>query len=580
MKRSVLYLSAKRIGFIFLSVAIVLSAIFFVGKSTAYAQSAGAEYAITVETDSTDVKSEKFVNVYDEKASKNYHSGTFEKDGTLKYEFIGTQIEVYGFKGSVGGSFIVSIDGNETGDVSCNGEKDEYRVLLGTFSNLGDGVHELAIRTTSEDAWVAIDYFKVYVGKDIYNNSRNLAQFGSIITSVPNPTGGGSKDLNIIRNEDLDEIIKNAGVVGGYNSEASQSYDSYTGSGPNRFYMGYSYSDEMYFSKLVFVEGAVYHDGGWFKNTPSVQVQVNGSWKEVEYISRPDFPADDSAEGHGYGIFVFTFKTIKGSGIRIIGDAGGSAYFVSVSQIEVYGNANTYAFAEGASYKNPVNYTMHEHVWKKTGETPATCTANAVEHMICDVCLSRVDKILENTAFGHTEVVDEGVAATCTEKGKTEGKHCSVCGAVLTEQKEISALGHTEVVDEGVAATCTEKGKTEGKHCSVCGAVLVGQKEIPALGHKYADEFECHDRHCVRCDFVCKATKEHSFDEGKITKKPTAKADGEKTFTCTICGITKVEPIAKLDNKGLVIGIVAGAVVIFAAGAAAFVIFMRRKKKQ
>lgn len=85
----------------------------------------------------------------------------------------------------------------------------------------------------------------------------------------------------------------------------------------------------------------------------------------------------------------------------------------------------------------------------------------------------------------HTEAVDAEVAATCTESGKTEGKHCSVCDTVLVAQEEVAALGHTEVVDAEVAATCTEAGKTEGKHCGVCDTVFVEQEVIPALGHTY-----------------------------------------------------------------------------------------------
>ena len=50
--------------------------------------------------------------------------------------------------------------------------------------------------------------------------------------------------------------------------------------------------------------------------------------------------------------------------------------------------------------------------------------------------------------------------------------------------------GHTEVIDEAKAPTCTETGLTEGKHCSVCGEVLTAQTVIPETGHTYtAEEF-------------------------------------------------------------------------------------------
>ena len=51
----------------------------------------------------------------------------------------------------------------------------------------------------------------------------------------------------------------------------------------------------------------------------------------------------------------------------------------------------------------------------------------------------------------------------------------------------MAALGHTEVVDEAKAPTCTETGLTEGKHCSVCDEVLVKQEVMAALGHSYKD---------------------------------------------------------------------------------------------
>ena len=101
------------------------------------------------------------------------------------------------------------------------------------------------------------------------------------------------------------------------------------------------------------------------------------------------------------------------------------------------------------------------HNWQ-----PATCT----EPSYCAKCGRK-----QGDPLGHTEVIDEAKAPTCTETGLTEGSHCSVCNEVLKAQEEVPALGHTPEADSAKAPTCTETGLTEGSHCSVCGAVLTAQ---------------------------------------------------------------------------------------------------------
>ena len=147
-------------------------------------------------------------------------------------------------------------------------------------------------------------------------------------------------------------------------------------------------------------------------------------------------------------------------------------------------------------------------------------------------------------ANGHTEVIDAAVAPTCTEAGKTEGKHCSVCNEVLVAQKDVDAKGHTEVTDAAVAPTCTEAGKTEGKHCSVCNEVLVAQKDVDAKGHTEVTdegyEATCQQEgltngsHCSVCNKVIVeqfvlSIAEHSYVDGSC--KWCLQADPSLTYT-------------------------------------------------
>ena len=200
------------------------------------------------------------------------------------------------------------------------------------------------------------------------------------------------------------------------------------------------------------------------------------------------------------------------------------------------GGDHTWVVQSDATYKcSKCNSTFAEEHIHTPGEsvienvTEATCAEPGSYDTVvyCTTCGDEISRVTETIdTIEHTPaaaVRENEVAAKCEEDGSyDEVVYCSVCNAELSrEQKTIPATGHTEVVDAAVAATCAKTGLTEGKHCSVCNDILVAQEEVAKI--------------------------EHKWDEGKITKEATTEAEGEKTFTCTGCGATKTEAIAKLD---------------------------------
>ena len=255
----------------------------------------------------------------------------------------------------------------------------------------------------------------------------------------------------------------------------------------------------------------------------------------------------------------------------------------------------------------PVIPPVHTHRIVAVPAVAATCTKTGLTAgEKCATCGEILTAQKETPALGHTEEVVPAVEATCGATGLTEGKKCSVCGEILVAQEETAALehkyesvvtaptceaggytthtcsvcghsykdsatamrehkwddgelvrvptctglgtkkmycvyddcdaftfdnliaplGHTEEVIPAVAATCTKTGLTEGKKCSVCGEILVAQETVAT-----------NDAHSYRVE---------------VTKEATETEEGEKTYTCEICGDVRVEKTGKLQVTGKV----------------------------
>ncbi len=152
-------------------------------------------------------------------------------------------------------------------------------------------------------------------------------------------------------------------------------------------------------------------------------------------------------------------------------------------------------------------------------------------------------------ALGHTEVVAEAKAPTCTTEGNTEGVTCSVCDKVLKAQISISATGHTIQITYKIPATCTTNGTTEGQVCSTCDEVLVESQVILATGHTFKQQTTsptCTDNGytikacaCGHYETVSIDALGHIFGEYVSNGDATTEADGTKTASCTRgCGAT------------------------------------------
>lgn len=125
----------------------------------------------------------------------------------------------------------------------------------------------------------------------------------------------------------------------------------------------------------------------------------------------------------------------------------------------------------------------------------------------------------------------------------------TICGyEVMSTAEEyrqyVSETGHTH---KGGTAICTEKAL-----CDICGnsydSTDLTNHNADTSTWKYNENG--HWNPCLRAG--CEAhlnTAAHTFDNGVVTTEPTEKTEGEKTYTCQVCGYEKTESIEKLPPK-------------------------------
>lgn len=97
----------------------------------------------------------------------------------------------------------------------------------------------------------------------------------------------------------------------------------------------------------------------------------------------------------------------------------------------------------------------HAHDFKKVTDdeflkTEGDCNTKSVYYLSCS-CGAKSEQTFEGD-YVHVIVIDEGVEATCSQHGLTEGKHCSRCNKYLVLREVIPAKPHDYI--EGVCSRC------------------------------------------------------------------------------------------------------------------------------
>ena len=148
------------------------------------------------------------------------------------------------------------------------------------------------------------------------------------ICTVTVPTGGGSKNMNVICDGYVPYVSDTSGAV---------QYDTYDGGkAKDSIYVGLEFAETAKINGVDFTEGMHFKDGGWFVSQPTIEVLVGGEWKAVETTISRDYPTGNSLDAHGnnFDIYTFIFKeAVECDGVRLVGVPGGTAYFISVGEI-------------------------------------------------------------------------------------------------------------------------------------------------------------------------------------------------------------------------------------------------------
>ena len=270
--------------------------------------------------------------------------------------------------------------------------------------------------------------------------------------------------------------------------------------------------------------------------TPNIKTMINYLGGKAFAADIPDISVTDSS--------IATYSDGKISGVK-------------------EGTTTLTASLYGLTITDMPTITVHEcdNHWND-GEitTEPTCIKEGVKTFTCTICgdTNKTETVKKTTKHLHTEIRDKK-DATCKDEGYTGDTYCTDCGKKISSGQAVAKTNNHSYDDGKIttAPTCTKKG-TKTFTCTVCGNTKT--ETVKATGHQHTEirnkkDATCKekgytgDTYCTDCGKKISSgksiakTETHSYDDGKITTKPTCTKRGTKTYTCTICGNTKTETV-------------------------------------
>lgn len=149
---------------------------------------------------------------------------------------------------------------------------------------------------------------------------------------VANPDPDGSDLALDPTTVPISKSVSEGSLTALTNGDSTDSIDDWDGGVKSDSWWGFTWPSNRKIDQVTFTTGTPATDGGWYIDTPKVQVRIDGRWTDIDgqVYSTPFQPGRAAGDHATYTIH---FPMVTGDGIRIIGTPGGDHTYSSMSEL-------------------------------------------------------------------------------------------------------------------------------------------------------------------------------------------------------------------------------------------------------